>query len=334
MKSEVKSLTGLRGVVALWVVCFHFFAHLKSDFLLKTVGNGYLAVDVFFVLSAFLLTVSYSEKFRILNSKGVLSFYKKRVNRIYPVYGISIVFIILFIEKSSWAAFFINAGLVQCFFNPNYLLNVVYWSLSTEWICYLLFPLMLYLIIRLKIRGEILIIAGLVLRVILPHLPEMFIGSDIPMEMGKSQRYLDIPYGLNSLARTIASYLLGIGIALLPKFKIKENLLIYLSLGISLALLLFTVRGLVFIPLLSAIIIKQLYTGEKNYIQLFLGSPIIHFLGNISYSLYIIHYIIKKQNIVLFSSENLNSLILIALSILLSYLSYVLIERKLKIFKV
>ncbi|MGH1518251.1 acyltransferase family protein [Chryseobacterium sp. JK1] len=334
MKSEIKSLTGLRGVVALWVVCFHFFPHLKSDILLNTVGNGYLAVDVFFVLSAFLLTVSYSEKFKILNSKGVLNFYKKRVNRIYPVYGISIVFIVLFIEKSSWVAFFINAGLVQCFFNPNYLLNVVYWSLSTEWISYLLFPFMLYLIIRVKIRGEILIIAGLVLRVVLPHFPEMFIGSDIPMEMGKHQRYLDIPYGVNSLLRTIASYLLGIGIALLPKYKIKGNVLIYLSVGISLVLLLCTVRGLVFIPLLSAVIIKQLYTGEKNYVQMFLGSSVIHFLGNISYSLYIIHYIIKKQNVILLSSENFNSLVLIALSILLSYLSYVLIERKLKIFEI
>ncbi len=337
MKSEIKSLTGLRGIVALWVVFFHYFTDLKSTFLQNTIGQGYLAVDIFFVLSAFLLTVSYSEKFRNLSAKGILSFYKKRVNRIYPVYFASIVVIILLIERHTWTAFFINAGLVQCFFNPNYLLNVVYWSLSTEWICYLIFPFMLYLIIRYKIRFEFLIIAGLFLRFMLPYLPDMFIGSDVPIAMGKSAKYLDIPYGINSLIRTIASYLLGIGIALFPGIKIKSNLLIYLIPVLSL-LLLYTSRGLIAIPLLSALMIRQLYTGEKNYIQIFLESRIVYFLGNISYSLYIIHYIIHytvyRHHFNLVNSEELNSTILIAFAILLSYFSYTLIEKKVKIFKV
>jgi len=334
MKNEIKSLTGLRGVVALWVAFFHF-SFFRNEFIQDIVGKGYVAVDIFFVLSAFLLTVSYSEKFRNLNYKVIEVFYKKRINRIYPVYIISVVFIVLFLEKSSIIGFVINATLVQCFFNPNYLLNIVYWSLSTEWICYLIFPFMLWIILRYKIRSEILIVLSLILRWMLPHLPgHLYIGSEMPLKEGESTAYLDLPYGLVSLLRTVSSYFLGIGVALLTPFKTKkENLIIYIVTVIFVSLL-FIGKGPLFIPLLSALMIKCLYEGKKNYLKTFLETKTIYFLGNISYSLYIIHYMVKKQNFVIVHNYHLNNLLLLSFSLLLSCFSYMLIERKVKIFKV
>ncbi|AZA84718.1 hypothetical protein C1637_18200 [Chryseobacterium lactis] len=334
MKNEIKSLTGLRGVVALWVTFFHFFS-FKNNLIESIIGKGYVAVDIFFVLSAFLLTVSYSEKFKVLNFKGVQTFYKKRVNRIYPVYIISVIVIALFFVEVSKTKFLINAALIQCFFNPNYLLNIVYWSLSTEWICYLIFPFLLCFVVRYKIRGEILIIASLALRFILPYLPDtLHIGSDVPMQIGKSSKYLDIPYGLNSLVRTISSYLLGMGVVTVSAIKIKKDgYFIYIAIILS-VLLLYTTRGLFFIPLLSAFIIKILYEGGQSFVKTFLESKAIYMLGNISYSLYIIHYIVRKQYVVLVDIMFLNNLLLISFSLILSYFSYILIERKVKIFKV
>lgn len=334
MKNEVKSLTGLRGVVALWVAFFHF-SFFRNEFIQDIVGKGYVAVDIFFVLSAFLLTVSYSGKLKDLNYKGVEVFYKKRINRIYPVYIVSVIFIALFLAETSVAGFLINASLLQCFFNPDYLLNVVYWSLSTEWICYLIFPFMLWFVLRYKIRSEILIIISLVLRFVLPYLPgHLYIGSEHPMEVGESPRYLDLPYGLVSLLRTISSYFLGIGAALLPQFKMKkENLIMYIIL-IVFASMLFVEKGLLFIPLLSALMIKYLYEGKSNHLKAFLETKVIYLLGNISYSLYIIHYMVKKQDFVIVNNYHLNNLLLISFSLLLSYFSYMLIERKVKIFKV
>lgn len=334
MKNEIKSLTGLRGVVALWVAFFHF-SFFRNEFIQDIVGKGYVAVDIFFVLSAFLLTVSYSGKLKDLNYKGVEVFYKKRINRIYPVYIVSVIFIALFLAETSVAGFLINASLLQCFFNPDYLLNVVYWSLSTEWICYLIFPFMLWFVLRYKIRSEILIIISLVLRFVLPYLPgHLYIGSEHPMEVGESPRYLDLPYGLVSLLRTISSYFLGIGAALLPQFKMKkENLIMYIIL-IVFASMLFVEKGLLFIPLLSALMIKYLYEGKSNHLKAFLETKVIYLLGNISYSLYIIHYMVKKQDFVIVNNYHLNNLLLISFSLLLSYFSYMLIERKVKIFKV
>lgn len=333
MKNEIKSLTGLRGIVALWVAFFHL-SHFETDIIQTVVGKGYVAVDIFFVLSAFLLAVSYAGKFKALNFNVLQLFYKKRVNRIYPVYIASVIFIVIFLIKTSKTKFLINAALLQCFFNPNYSLGSVYWSLSTEWVCYLIFPFLLFFTVRYKIRSEILIITGLILRVILPYLPDnLYLDSEMPMQMIKSPDYLDITYGLNSLIRTVSSYLLGIGLAFLPGTRFRKNIIIYIVLILSL-LLLYTEKGLFFIPLLSAIMIKQLYDGEDSMFKRFLGSDAVYFLGNISYSLYIIHYIVLRERLVFLSSELMNSFVLLALSIVLSYFSYILIERKVKIFKV
>ncbi|MEG0926995.1 acyltransferase family protein [Chryseobacterium sp.] len=333
MKNEIKSLTGLRGIVALWVTFFHF-SDFKIDLIQTVVKKGYVAVDIFFVLSAFLLAISYAGKFKSLNFSVIQKFYKKRVNRIYPIYFLSVIFIAVFLIDTSKTKFLINAALLQCFFNPNYSLGTVYWSLSTEWICYIIFPFLLFFIVRYKIRSEILIVLGLVLRLIFPYLPDnLYLGSEMRMQMIKSPAYLDVTFGLNSLVRTISSYFLGIGIAFLPGITLRKNLVIYIALILS-VLLLYTEKGLFFIPLLSAIMIKQLYDGENSIVKRFLGSNAVYFLGNISYSLYIIHYIVLIQKFVLVSSQLLNSFILIALSIVLSYFSYILIERKVKIFKV
>lgn len=332
MKNEIKSLTGLRGIVALWVTVFHF-SYFKSFWIQSVVGKGYVAVDIFFVLSAFLLAVSYSGKFQHLTFDGVKTFYKKRINRIYPVYFLSVVFLFLFIIKNpSWSEFLVNAGLLQCFFNPNYSFNEVYWSLSTEWICYLIFPFMLWGLLRYKINSWILIVSGLVLRGVISYLPDMYFDHS-PLMGNRSSQYLDVVLGVSSLVRTVSSYLIGIGIAFLPELKIKKSNFFVYGVVILFFLLLYTGRGIFFVPLLSAMIIKHLYSERKSFVKTFLETKAVYFLGNISYSLYIIHYIVRKQEIVIIDFYQLNSFLLIAFSILLSYFSYVLIEKRIKIFK-
>ncbi|MEI3789808.1 MULTISPECIES: acyltransferase family protein [unclassified Chryseobacterium] len=332
MKNEIKSLTGFRGIVALWVTFFHF-SYFRNFWIQSVNGKGYVAVDIFFVLSAFLLAVSYSGKFQHLTFDGVQRFYKKRVNRIYPVYFLSVVFIILFIAKNpTWAQFLVNAALIQCFFNPNYSLNEVYWSLSTEWICYLIFPFLLWGILKYKLSSWFLIILGLALRGIVSYLPDIYF-DDAPLEIDRSSQYLDIVFGVSSLVRTVSCYFIGIGIAFLQGIKIKKSNLFIYGVVILSFLLLYTARGLFFIPLLSAIIIKHLYSEKKSLVKSFLETKAVYFLGNISYSLYIIHYIVRRQKIVIVDSYHLNNFLLIGFSILLSYFSYILIEKRVKIFK-
>lgn len=334
MKYEIKSLTGLRGIVALWVTFAHFICS-GNLWIQSVTKKGYVAVDIFFVLSAFLLTVSYFDKFKNLNYQTIKVFYKKRINRIYPVYFVSVILIVLFSKillgkSTSWSEFLINILLIQCCFSSDYLLNIVYWSLSTEWISYLLFPFVLWIIIKYKINGWVFIIFGLSIRAILPYIPYINIGNAPSYH---TLEYLDIISGGNSLIRTISCYFLGIGIAVLPKWGKKENIFFTYSVVVLFFLMLYIEKGIFFIPLLSAIIIKHLYLDVPGLIKSFLETKVVYFLGNISYSLYIIHYIVKKLNVVIFNSIHFNNFLMIAISILLSYFSYILIERKVTIFK-
>ncbi|WP_121486251.1 acyltransferase family protein [Chryseobacterium sp. 7] len=334
MRHEIKSLTGLRGIVALWVTFAHF-CNFNDLWIEPVMVKGYVAVDIFFVLSAFLLSISYSKKFQSLFFDDVKIFYKRRINRIYPVYFVSVILIVVFTiillaKNTSWSEFLINILLIQCFFSSDYLLNIVYWSLSTEWISYLIFPFILWTILRYKIKGWFLIIISLVIRSMLPYIPDINIGNS---PLYRSYEYLDTISGINSLIRTLSSYFLGIGIAFLPEWKIKKNIFFIYGIVVLFFLLFYTEKGILFIPLLSAIIIKHLNSEKASLIKLFLETKIVYFLGNISYSLYIIHYIVKKQNIILLNSRHFNDFLMISVSILISYFSYILIERKVKIFK-
>jgi peptidoglycan/LPS O-acetylase OafA/YrhL len=92
-RQNVASLTGLRGVAALWVATFHFAVSqpdypLPNEFGLWTIiRHGYLAVDVFFVMSGFVMALSYSHFFQGgLSGRQYGVFMIRRATRIYPLY--------------------------------------------------------------------------------------------------------------------------------------------------------------------------------------------------------------------------------------------------------
>jgi hypothetical protein len=88
MAQEVRSLPGIRGIAASWVVLYHvheadnFFSPLKM-----LLTHGYLAVDVFFVLSGFVMALSYGH-FAVQGwtATNYGSFLLRRFARIYPLY--------------------------------------------------------------------------------------------------------------------------------------------------------------------------------------------------------------------------------------------------------
>ena len=85
MSSRYETLDGLRGVGALWVLLLHF----APDLGLPAPGHGYLAVDLFFCLSGFVLTKSYAR--RIHQGMGFGQWLSVRLIRLYPLYFLSIV---------------------------------------------------------------------------------------------------------------------------------------------------------------------------------------------------------------------------------------------------
>src|SRR5215469_633600 len=87
-RAEIRALTGLRGVAALLVALYHINPNLIAPTATgRFVGKGYLWVDLFFVLSGFLLAMNYAGKFAGGWKLGAwLDFLLHRVARIYPLY--------------------------------------------------------------------------------------------------------------------------------------------------------------------------------------------------------------------------------------------------------
>ncbi|MDQ2962915.1 MAG: acyltransferase [Pseudomonadota bacterium] len=167
MSSPVKLgwVVSLRGIAALWVFAYHVWLAmgglavrfgLPTDFsfgLRSIFRAGYQGVDLFFVLSGFVIAWPYvSQKQTRLGRHEIVDFYQRRYLRIAPVYYLSLAVAISLIAArllrgnvDSWA---IAAHLLFAEnFDPVWATSIrgVYWTLPTEIHFYLIFPLLLRL---------------------------------------------------------------------------------------------------------------------------------------------------------------------------------------------
>ena len=93
----IPALTSLRGIAAWWVVLYHFREYLPSrwpEWLMALTAHGYLAVDLFFILSGFVLALNYAESFRD-SLAGAAGFYRLRLARIYPLHFVMLTMFLL-----------------------------------------------------------------------------------------------------------------------------------------------------------------------------------------------------------------------------------------------
>jgi peptidoglycan/LPS O-acetylase OafA/YrhL len=175
-RPNLDALTGLRFLAAMGVVFFHFSLPIlqgRSDLLLNLAGAGYIAVDLFYLLSGFILTYSYlSAEGTLLGSRR--NFYISRFARIYPAYFLAFVLaapsdIATSLQvnhlATAIAKLAVSAGSVltlQQAWTPwtAWDWNYPAWSVSVEVFFYLLFPWLAVRLVRIKQRSA-LPVAGL-----------------------------------------------------------------------------------------------------------------------------------------------------------------------------
>src|SRR5262249_39676380 len=91
-RPEIRALTGIRGFAAVWVVLFHlqwqgmYQAFPRLEAIRPLVDRGYLGVDLFFILSGFILTWNYGEALADWRPREHVRFEIVRLARIYPVH--------------------------------------------------------------------------------------------------------------------------------------------------------------------------------------------------------------------------------------------------------
>lgn len=162
--ADLRPITSLRFIAALWVVMFHYWPNLDVGVVPNLVAKGYLGVELFFVLSGFILCHVYlaaagEGRFRYGG------FLWARLARVYPLHlatlagvgvlGLGALAAGMTIEDSvlSWASLPANLLMVHAWgLAPEAGWNHPSWSISAEWFAYLLFPAFAFVAWRLRAR--------------------------------------------------------------------------------------------------------------------------------------------------------------------------------------
>lgn len=181
--SEIRPLTSIRGIAAISVLLFHLKQELpvlvpQLDAVLPIFRWGHIGVDLFFMLSGFILSLVYQRDWR-WSRHGYVRFLMKRMARIYPVHLFTLLVMALLVLLAhsaniktggnySASSFFYNLFLLQAFPGGYMSWNHPSWSISVEFFAYLIvFPPSL-LLFRNRSSGPALVVTSFIL--LLPYL--------------------------------------------------------------------------------------------------------------------------------------------------------------------
>jgi peptidoglycan/LPS O-acetylase OafA/YrhL len=300
---EIRALTGLRGLAAPLVAIFHFklnnaffqLDHTPSPAarsLGRFIDHGYLGVDLFFVLSGFVMAISYGRMFENgFSWSGYALFLRRRLARVYPLYlattlATALLFLLHATPPAFWTTLGLNLALVQAWgFAPT--LNAPGWSISTEWGAYLLFPLLLD--VTLASRNKTALLVGglsLALLALIAALPTTLVFGRVgPLDAHDASSPLP-------LLRCLAEFSLGLlcvratrMLALGPRSS--AGLALAAS-GLLVVLMMLPGTDLAIVLLFAALILAL--ERRHGVVAGILGHPLIHGLGVLSYSFYLLHF--------------------------------------------
>lgn len=336
-------IDGLRAIAVISVIIYH----LNENWL----SGGFLGVDIFFVISGFLITGIIITEIQ-QNSFSLKQFYTRRIKRIYPAF-ITVMALVSFIASVIFIyndfnklrktielaiAFLSNfyLGLTQGYFdlsaNENPVLHI--WSLAVEEQYYLIFPLILILAYKKFREIKVLFIITLILFFIL--LATSFVSANFYKEVLHQPNI----YYLSNLR--FPELLVGSLLAIyhnLSASKQASNLIAILSTLLLFSCLFLMNNNIAFIPgitlilpcIFTALIIHT--TSQNNIVKLCLSNKAIVFIGKISYSLYLYHWIFIAFAYYITGEKQINNqsiAIVIILTIIFSVLSYYLIEQPIR----
>jgi peptidoglycan/LPS O-acetylase OafA/YrhL len=154
---QIDALTGIRGIAAWLVVLYHIRLAFAPSLPLEVVailGKGYLAVDLFFVLSGFVLWLTWGGRLATEGWSAVIPFLQKRIARVWPLHltvlAATVGFALLIAASGRplpdgyrWDELPLHVLLVQNWgFTRDIGWNDPSWSISTEVAAYLCFAAM------------------------------------------------------------------------------------------------------------------------------------------------------------------------------------------------
>ena len=355
MGKKRRYITGLDGIRAIAVIMVLAY-HLK----LALFKSGFLGVTVFFVLSGYLITGILISEVEEEGTIDLKNFWLRRIRRLVPAV-MSMAVVIIFVSAvvnrviftkgckdflasvlgfNNWWQIFNKVSYFEAAGVPSPFTHC--WSLAIETQFYLIYPLILLGIYKLaKSRGEGrakrgLLFAGVTLLLALISVILMIVLFDPQQDASR------VYYGTDTRA---FSLLFGALLAILWDYRMVPRRLsacVNMVLGsVSFAVLLvmtiaingssnFWYRGGQFVGTILTVLVIYTVLGRKTWLSRFLSNPVLKWIGDRSYSIYLWHY-----PIILLISKGIKAswwitLIEIVLSVVLAELSYRFIETPIR----
>lgn len=289
---DIKPLTGLRFFAAFWLLLYFFWARVGDGTRPLIIDNGNLGVDLFFILSGFVLAHVYGPS-AMNNNYCHKSFLWARIARVYPTHIITfIVMLVIYLvavnrgsdfEKEAFNLSHIpfHLTLTQAWGYVNGdTWNFPSWSISAEWFAYLTFPVTFW--IASKFRNSP--IAGLML------VFAVFYGF-YALTKGINVELTNMTWQ-GGAVRILPSFLGGIMLWFIGNSGVFNPKYARIALFLNVILLLFvcTIMNAPYIvwPLLLGVVFFLAETTKIPNNEI-IGSKTFVYLGEISFSMYMVH---------------------------------------------
>ncbi|QIH09510.1 MULTISPECIES: acyltransferase family protein [unclassified Pseudomonas] len=326
-----KDINGLRAWAVVSVILYHFSIYGFS--------GGFVGVDIFFVISGFLMTAIIVNALEKDGKFSVLNFYLARAKRILPALLVLCItvtiagwFYLTETEYETLAHHIISAitflSNIQFWNESGYFDAVSYdkwllhtWSLSVEWQFYLILPLILVAIWKLK-PGRVAAFVTISLAFVASFTTSVILSEQHP----SAAFYLLPSRAWEMLAGGLAFFIFSV--YSLPN-KIKAAIEI-----IGLALILYSIMTIIpnttwpgwhaMLPVLGTVLVL----GASRQNSYFTGTLLAQWVGNWSYSLYLWHWPIAAALVYLELKTSVPAITAgLITTFVLGYLSYILIEK-------
>ena len=299
---HVPALDGIRGIAILLVITHHQLIPLSLN-------GGFLAVDIFFALSGFLITTLLLKEFDATKTISLKDFYLRRALRLGPallVYLIVSLLVTYALHPEDLAREFRLVGYALTYatnwrmafgWDSSLDPTAITWSLSIEEQFYLVWPLFLFTSLSLGIRRRHIAIGlALMITLIMVHRHELWAAH---AELNR------LYYGTDTRAD---APLMGCLLALMPVSewsKARQTALKFSAIA-GAAVLTYLIATVTYT---DASLYRWAYTGvaalagvvtwsagtQQTWLTRVLGFPLLRWFGKISYALYLWHWLLLRN---------------------------------------
>jgi len=303
-RQTINSLTGLRGIAAIWVALFHGTGMLAIDpgfpvAIRNVIQCGWVAVDLFFVLSGYVMCYVHLGDFEVLSWSSTWRYWKLRLARIYPAHAVMTLAwlpvmwmaAVVFPETLTASVkdqFSLSALAAALTLTNGWGLphsqgwNGVSWSVGSEWFAYLSFPLLAFLLNGTLTMGKSLLLAAVA----------MAVPFGLAIVVNGGSQFM-LPWSW-TIVRVETAFVLGMAMYHLSQ-HIRPAVATMLTIASLLGIAFVTIRaapGLEIGVLICCFALLISGAAKSRIADALFGSRVLTFLGTISYSIYLSHYLV------------------------------------------